>query len=185
MRSSLTIMLAAACVGSLATAVRAQDSAAPGIESLAEELVAPGPSTVADAPTLPDGSAADHPTDRRPIWPSATKPRPVRRDISMTFLVGSAKLTADAMATLDRFARALVKVANYRPFRIEGHTDRSGGADLNRRLSRARAESVARYLAAKGVDGARMTPRGLGFDQPLPDAVANSPRNRRVEVVAD
>ena len=173
-------------------------AAAPNIESLADELAVPAAAPASGCTEkLPDGSFADCPTGRQMVVPgmggsrpaaqrgSIARARPIRRDISMTFLVGSAELTSGAKAMLDRFADRLVQVASYKPFAVEGHTDRSGPADVNRKLSQARAESVVTYLAGKGVDAGRMTPRGLGFDKPLAGVSPDSPRNRRVEVVAN
>ena len=169
--------------------------AAPSIESVADELAAaPAPADCVEK--LPDGKCTDSPTSRQMVVPGARGSGPVkhvvaaavhavRRDISMTFLVGSAELTANAQATLDRFAKRLAEVAAYRPFTIEGHTDRSGTADANLKLSQARADSVVAYLAAKGIDQSKMNAKGYGFDKPLKGVPADSPSNRRVELVAN
>ena len=110
--------------------------------------------------------------------------RAVRADINMSFLIGSANLTSQARATLDRFAAALVRVGSYRPFTVEGHTDRSGSRETNLVLSQARAASVANYLASKGVDRSRLTAQGYGYDKPLAGRSADDAANRRVEVVS-
>lgn len=149
-------------------------------------------------PKLPDGSCPDVVDTRQLLMPggaarkasnaaaTATRAatRAVRQNISMTFESGSAQLTASARASLDRLAKALVAVGTYRPFEIEGHTDRVGSRELNQSLSQARAESVATYLTEKGVDKARVTAKGYGYDRPLAGVSANNPRNRRVEVTA-
>lgn len=63
--------------------------------------------------------------------------------------------------------------------RIEGHTDRVGSAEYNRELSLARANTVKQFLIERGgVDGARLSTRGYGFDRPLGNDDA---ANRRVE----
>ncbi len=182
-------------VGVLAALVVSSQAAfaAPTIETLADDLATNSTCTQ----TLPDGTCADEPRTRQMVVPGAkimkasvsraatSVGRAIRRDISMTFLVGSAELSANAKATLDRFANRLVQVVSYRAFTVEGHTDRSGAADTNLALSKARAESVVSYLSAKGVDKNKMTARGYGFDKPLAGTPAESPRNRRVEVVAE
>lgn len=154
-----------------------------------------------DCPTkLPDGSCPDEVSTRQIILPGAknaakatgsaaqtavrTAAKAIRQNISMTFLLGSAELTADAKAKLDWFARELKSVGSYRPFTVEGHTDRSGSWEINRNLSQARASSVVDYLASKGVDRARMTAKGYGYDRLLPGVDARSPANRRVEITA-
>ncbi len=67
--------------------------------------------------------------------------------------------------------------------RIEGHTDSQGSDKFNLKLSKNRAESVRKYLIAKGVDGARMTAQGFGESVPIEDnrTKAGRAQNRRVE----
>lgn len=67
--------------------------------------------------------------------------------------------------------------------RVEGHTDSAGGASTNRRLSDSRAKSVREYLITQGVDGGRLTAKGLGEDKPIDTNRTRSGRanNRRVE----
>ncbi|WP_310496463.1 OmpA family protein [Sandarakinorhabdus sp.] len=168
------------------------------MEDLAKQLAAPAPvaagPTAADADCpakLPDGTCADMPDTRQMVLKrggvaaaAAALAAPIRSDIKMSFLVGSAQLTADARATLDRFARALASVGSYRPFVVEGHTDSSGTRASNVALSQARAQSVVSYLSAKGVDRMKLSARGYGFDRPLQGRGPSDPANRRVEVTA-
>jgi len=67
---------------------------------------------------------------------------------------------------------------------IVGHTDSVGTDAYNLALSQRRAEAAAAYLAAQGVDRARLSSRGLGEDEPVApnDSDAGRSRNRRVEV---
>lgn len=174
----------------------AQPAPAQNIEDVAKQLAEPAvaaPAADACAYRNRDGSCADVIDTRQMRLGAATSvaapvaraaARMVRADIQMSFLVGSAELTAQARTTLDRFAAALVRVGRYRPFEVGGHTDRSGNRDTNLALSQARAASVVNYLAAKGVDRTRLTARGYGYDQPLAGRSADDPSNRRVEVVA-
>ncbi len=108
----------------------------------------------------------------------------VRADISMTFLKGSAELTAAAKAKLDHLAKALARVGDYRPFTVEGHTDSSGPHEVNMALSQARADAVVHYLAANGVEKTKMTAKGFGPDRTLPGHSPADAANRRVEVSA-
>ena len=175
-------------------------AAEPDVDQLARDLAAkPAPAPGCEK-KLPDGSCPDQVDTRQLVLrggATAAKPssgsvartaqivtKAVRQNISMTFEKGSATLTASARATLDRMAKALVSVASYRPFMIEGHTDSSGPRETNMRLSQARADTVVNYLAAKGVDAKRMTAKGFGPDRPLPGAAASAPANRRVEASA-
>jgi outer membrane protein OmpA-like peptidoglycan-associated protein len=67
---------------------------------------------------------------------------------------------------------------------VEGHTDSTGSAELNQKLSERRAESVASFAKGKGVEGSRFSTVGYGYTQPV---VSNSTpegrsQNRRVEI---
>ena len=68
---------------------------------------------------------------------------------------------------------------------VNGHTDSSGDAAHNLRLSEGRARAVVDALVAQGIDGARLTSAGLGDSQPVAgnDSEEGKARNRRVELV--
>ncbi|MGF1638381.1 MAG: OmpA family protein [Cyclobacteriaceae bacterium] len=67
---------------------------------------------------------------------------------------------------------------------IEGHTDSTGGDELNQRLSERRAGSVAEFLRGQSVSGMRMRTIGYGKDQPIAsnETLEGRAQNRRVEV---
>ncbi|MGB5810749.1 MAG: OmpA family protein, partial [Polyangiales bacterium] len=69
--------------------------------------------------------------------------------------------------------------------RVEGHSDRTGNANFNLRLSKKRADTVVRYLVGRGkVRRSRLVAKGLGSTDPLvPDAQTKEELalNRRVE----
>ncbi len=66
---------------------------------------------------------------------------------------------------------------------INGHTDNVGDDAKNLDLSNRRAVSVKNYLSGKGVDPARLLPRGFGETSPVADNATSAGRtkNRRVE----
>lgn len=68
---------------------------------------------------------------------------------------------------------------------IDGHTDASGDATHNQRLSEARAEAVVAALTTQGIDGGRLQAKGHGQSQPVADndSEEDKARNRRVELV--
>lgn len=69
---------------------------------------------------------------------------------------------------------------------IVGHTDNQGPLERNEKLSRERAQAVARALASKhGIAAERMTPEGVGPLAPVAanDAESGRAKNRRVEMV--
>jgi outer membrane protein OmpA-like peptidoglycan-associated protein len=66
---------------------------------------------------------------------------------------------------------------------ISGHTDNTGSASYNQKLSEGRAKSVVSYLQEKGIDGHRMKAVGYGFKKPIDTNFSEQgqARNRRVE----
>jgi outer membrane protein OmpA-like peptidoglycan-associated protein len=110
----------------------------------------------------------------------------VRRTIvleGVNFETGSANLTDQSHATLDRVAASL---AAYPMLRVEvaGYTDSRGSAAINLRLSQARAAAVRTYLIDKGVPPQQLTSRGFGASNPIASnaTTAGRARNRRVEL---
>lgn len=67
---------------------------------------------------------------------------------------------------------------------VEGHTDSTGAASYNQRLSERRAGSVADYLESLGVRGSRIDAEGFGEDSPRATNNTTTGRqlNRRVEI---
>ncbi len=84
---------------------------------------------------------------------------------------------------LDTVAGVLKENTQITKLRIEGHTDDVGGSDHNHKLSQARAEAVAEWLAKNGVDKSRLDMKGWGEDHPIEknDTAAHKEANRRVE----
>lgn len=72
-------------------------------------------------------------------------------------------------------------------FRIEGHTDASGGAAYNLDLSLRRAEAVKAWLVQNlGIDPARIETIGFGAEKlivPADKSIDEQQPNRRVEIV--
>ena len=99
------------------------------------------------------------------------------------FETGKAALLPASHALLDEVAKMLKDNPQVELISVEGHTDSTGSADFNRKLSQQRAESVAKYLSNKGVKAARMEPKGFGPDRPVADNETDPGRdaNRRVE----
>jgi outer membrane protein OmpA-like peptidoglycan-associated protein len=86
---------------------------------------------------------------------------------------------------LDQVARVLQEHPEIDRVVIEGHTDDRGNADVNRKLSQARAEAVRDYLVSKGVESARLEARGFGPDRPIASNKTERGRaaNRRVAFI--
>lgn len=118
---------------------------------------------------------------------SANTPNPpteIGLSLRVQFGLDSAVLTPMAMRDLDQVALALngAQLASS-ALTLEGHTDASGGAAYNLRLSRRRADAVVAYLVSRGVASYRLRGVGYGESRPLVFYPATDPRQRRVEVV--
>jgi len=143
------------------------------------------PGATATAPT-PHAVATPRPARTASTAPAAATEAP-SVSLSVQFATGSADLTAEARQTLDQLGKALSSsdLAQYR-FRIEGHTDTVGSADLNKTLSQQRADAVAAYLESKfGVSASRLQAVGMGEEGLAVPTPPNTPndKNRRVAVV--
>ena len=109
-------------------------------------------------------------------------PAGTRADLSIGFKLGSDDMTSIGVWKARVFAQSLIMPElQSKRFRIEGHTDSIGSASSNRDLSRRRAQSVADYLVAQGVDRNRLEVLGVGSTSPLPGLPSSDPDNRRVE----
>jgi outer membrane protein OmpA-like peptidoglycan-associated protein len=67
---------------------------------------------------------------------------------------------------------------------VAGHTDSTGSAAYNQRLSQRRASSVSNYLEDLGVRGSRLDAYGYGESKPKASngSASGRQRNRRVEL---
>jgi outer membrane protein OmpA-like peptidoglycan-associated protein len=67
----------------------------------------------------------------------------------------------------------------------EGHTDSTGSADFNQKLSVKRAEAVTEYLASQGLAGSALGAAGFGDTRPIAPntTAAGRQQNRRVELI--
>lgn len=87
----------------------------------------------------------------------------------------------------EKLARLAGIVLNYPELKLEaeGHTDNTGSAEFNQRLSEQRAESVRAYLISQGIAEASISAVGRGFTMPVAsnDTAAGRQQNRRVELI--
>ena len=101
----------------------------------------------------------------------------------ITFDTNSYAIQPQFRSTLDKVASTL---AEYDQTLVDvyGHTDSTGGDQINIPLSRNRAQSVADYLSGRGVQTARIGTQGFGSSQPIAsnDTVEGRAQNRRVEI---
>lgn len=99
------------------------------------------------------------------------------------FATGSSKLNSDARDTLLDVAKAYT--SENKKILIIGHTDSSGSAELNQRLSEKRARSVAKIFIDAGIPEQDIYYQGAGESRPVVanDSSSGRKENRRVEVV--
>lgn len=111
-------------------------------------------------------------------------PKEEQVHVNVVFDHDSAALRADQKPKLAGLCAAL-KAADVKKIRILGHTDSSGSAQYNERLSKLRAEEVKRHLAGDcGFPADRMEAQGLGERFPFDAADPRADVNRRVEFQA-
>ncbi|MCO6057633.1 OmpA family protein [Pseudomonas sp. MOB-449] len=108
------------------------------------------------------------------------------------FPSGSSTLTPEGYRKLtilaQEFGRERSKAAPGKPSKkvlVVGHTDSTGGAELNQRLSEARARAVGDILASVGIPKEDIYYQGAGASRPVADNTSEDGRakNRRVEFV--
>jgi len=107
-------------------------------------------------------------------------------DLNILFDVGKFDINPQYFEKLDN----LVKYMRYKDFniRVEGHTDRQGNSDVNKRISLERANSVKEHLVSKGIDSNRINTIGYGEDNPAYNYIGDSEvneLNRRIEIVIE
>lgn len=102
----------------------------------------------------------------------------------LNFESGSTRLTGGSQRTVDALA-AVLKAYPSTQVSLEGHTDATGDAAANKKLSIDRAEAVKEMLVRSGVSGDRITVEGYGQERPVAsnDSDAGRARNRRTELV--
>jgi outer membrane protein OmpA-like peptidoglycan-associated protein len=100
----------------------------------------------------------------------------------ITFLFDSAEIQPGHEDDLLEAARMLEDNPEVR-VEIGGHTDDVGDPSHNERLSQDRAQSVAEWLVAHGIERSRLRVRGYGMSAPrVPNTdEASRARNRRIE----
>lgn len=98
------------------------------------------------------------------------------------FDTGKSTLRSESNAELDRLVKLLQDVPSLE-IEISGHTDNTGSASLNEKLSQSRADAVVSYLKSKGISASRLTSQGYGSRLPIASNNTSDGRqqNRRTE----
>lgn len=135
------------------------------------------------AGTVVDGAGCALP-ERKPdvkVYVTEEDKKVVRDAISnLEFDLGKATIRDRSFPSLDKVADLLVS-KNF-SLKLAGHTDNTGSAELNMRLSKDRAEAVRQYLVTKGANASRIEAVGYGQTQPIATnkTAAGRQQNRRV-----
>ncbi len=124
--------------------------------------------------------------NKRPAQPNVVVAgKEIKLKKQVHFQHDSAEILPDSEAILDELADLMVKRADIKNVEVQGHTDNTGTAPYNLRLSQSRAQAVVDAIAKLGVDPSRMTAKGYGQEKPLgPNTTdAGRAKNRRVQVM--
>ncbi len=114
--------------------------------------------------------------------------QPIEKNASIVlnnifFDVNQYELKSESLVELNR----VVKMLQENPaitILIGGHTDNTGDANANLKLSENRAKAVVAYFVSKGVDAKRLQSQGFGATKPIADNTteAGKLQNRRTEL---
>jgi outer membrane protein OmpA-like peptidoglycan-associated protein len=112
-----------------------------------------------------------------------------KQEIAITeqvqFTPGSAEVLSESDNLLRQVADVLLRSPQVELVEVQGHTDSTGGRELNMTLSQQRADAVRDWLVKAGVAAERLQAKGYGPEQPIrPNNNAqNRAINRRVQFI--
>ena len=110
--------------------------------------------------------------------------RQAQINVQISFDFDSAALRTDQQPKLVNMCRSM-QLLDGTEFQIIGHTDSSGSAGYNQRLSLLRAQEVRRHLiSACGIDDSMLKAIGMGETAPFDGDDTRADINRRVEFQA-
>lgn len=104
--------------------------------------------------------------------------------LQVNFATDKTDILPDSLAQIDQVVQ-LLKDDSALKLAVNGHTDNTGDATHNQKLSEGRANAVMVAIVAQGIDAARLSAKGFGQDQPVADNTTEEgkAKNRRVELV--
>jgi OOP family OmpA-OmpF porin len=102
--------------------------------------------------------------------------------LGINFATNSASISPSSHAAMDEVA-AILQANPTIKVEVGGHSDSTGAAAYNQKLSLRRADSVKNYLVAKGVSADQLVAKGYGESQPVASnlTVEGRKENRRIE----
>ena len=101
---------------------------------------------------------------------------------NILFDVGKSEIKAESFSYLNELVEYLLAEKHLK-INISGHTDNSGSAEGNRKLSLARAMAVGDYLISRGIARERISTAGYGSEKAVGSNATAQGRalNRRIE----
>jgi len=101
----------------------------------------------------------------------------------INFPTGSAEVPEDSKELLTKVT-TVIEELNAKNVEVQGHTDSTGSPQINKKISKKRAEAVAGFLEDE-VDEVQVKAVGYGFEKPIAANRSKAGRaiNRRVDVV--
>lgn len=104
--------------------------------------------------------------------------------LNILFETGKSTIQKESIPIIDQMYELMAGEPTLK-ISIEGHTDNTGDAQLNKKLSDDRAKTVMNALITKGIDKSRLSSIGWGQEKPVADNRTDEGRakNRRVEVI--
>ncbi len=141
-----------------------------------------------------DGDGIDDSRDRCPNTagpvstngcPEISKADKETLDIAMRavqFDTGRSTLKSESFGILKQISDIMKRYPDYN-LMVSGHTDNTGSATANQKLSERRAKACYEYLATQGIDSIRLNFAGYGESRPISDnnSLRGRSLNRRVE----
>jgi outer membrane protein OmpA-like peptidoglycan-associated protein len=124
--------------------------------------------------------------NKRPAQPNVVVTgKEIKLKKQVHFQHDSAEILTDSEGILEELADLMSKRPDIKGVEVQGHTDNTGTAPYNLRLSQSRAQAVVDAIAKLGIDPSRMTAKGYGQEKPLgPNTTdAGRAKNRRVQVM--
>jgi len=132
----------------------------------------------------PDAAGQPNPDPKKNGCPVARVEKgQIRIREQVQFANNSAQILKASNFILEAVTKILKENPQIQKVGIEGHTDNKGSAELNKKLSEKRAQSVVAWLVAHGIDKSQLTATGFGKERPIDtnDTDEGRANNRRVE----
>ena len=102
---------------------------------------------------------------------------------SIRFAFNSSDIKAKILSELGKIAAIAKDCPPNVTITVSGHTDNSGTAEANQKLSEQRAQAVVDYLVKAGVPSSKLKAAGFGQEKPIADndTTEGRAKNRRIE----